>query len=40
VGGIATTLISLSAFKFVYLLGNQTSQGDHIEVIKVEDSDT
>jgi MFS family permease len=36
VGGIATTLISLSAFKFVYLLGNQTSQGDHIEVIKVQ----
>ena len=36
VGGIATTLISLSAFKFVYLLGNQTSQGDHSEVIEGE----
>ena len=33
VGGIATTLISLSAFTFVYRLGNQTSQGDHVEVI-------
>ena len=28
VGGIATTLISISAFTFVYRLGNQTSQGD------------
>jgi Na+/melibiose symporter-like transporter len=28
VGGIAATLISLSAFTFVYRLGNQTSQGD------------
>ena len=28
VGGIATTLISISAFSFVYRLGNQTSQGD------------
>jgi MFS family permease len=36
VGGIATTLISLSAFTFVYRLGNQTSQGDHSEVIKSE----
>jgi hypothetical protein len=40
VGGIAATLISLSAFTFIYHLGNQTSQGDHTEVIKVEDSDT
>ena len=37
VGGIATTLISLSAFTFIYRLGNQTSQGDHSEVIKGED---
>ena len=37
VGGIATTLISLSAFRFIYRLGNQTSQGDHNEVIKGED---
>ena len=37
VGGIATTLISLSAFRFIYRLGNQTSQGDHSEVIKGED---
>jgi hypothetical protein len=29
VGGLAATLISLSAFKFIYRLGNQTSQGDH-----------
>jgi MFS family permease len=36
VGGIATTLISLSAFTFVYRLGNQTSQGDHGEVVKGE----
>jgi MFS family permease len=36
VGGIATTLISISAFTFVYRLGNQTSQGDHSEVIKGE----
>ena len=28
VGGIATTLISISAFTFVYRLGNTTSQGD------------
>lgn len=34
VGGIATTLISLSAFTFIYRLGNQTSQGDHSEVIE------
>jgi MFS family permease len=32
IGGIATTLISLSAFRFVYRLGNQTSQGDHAEL--------
>jgi hypothetical protein len=37
VGGIATTLISLSAFTFIYRLGNQTSQGDHSEVIEGED---
>jgi MFS family permease len=29
VGGIAATLVSLSAFTFIYHLGNQTSQGDH-----------
>jgi MFS family permease len=34
IGGIATTLISLSAFSFVYRLGNQTSQGDHSEGIE------
>jgi len=38
VGGIATTLISLSAFTFVYRLGNQTSQGDHSEVIEDAES--
>jgi hypothetical protein len=38
VGGTATTLISLSAFKFVYDLGNQTSQGDHIKVTESEPS--
>lgn len=32
IGGIATTLISISAFTFVYRLGNQTSQDDHTEV--------
>jgi MFS family permease len=37
VGGIATTLISLSAFRFIYRLGNQTSQGDHSEVNQGED---
>jgi MFS family permease len=37
VGGIATTLISLSAFRFIYELGNQTSQGDHSEVIEGKD---
>jgi Na+/melibiose symporter-like transporter len=37
IGGIATTLISLSAFRFVYRLGNQTSQGDHTEVIEGKD---
>ena len=37
VGGIATTLISISAFSFVYRLGNQTSQGDHSEVIEGQD---
>jgi MFS family permease len=36
IGGVATTLISISAFTFVYRLGNQTSQGDHVEVIKSE----
>lgn len=34
IGGTATTLISISAFTFVYRLGNKTSQGDHVEVIK------
>jgi len=38
VGGIATTLISLAAFTFVYRLGNQTSQGDHSEVIEGAES--
>ena len=38
IGGIATTLISLSAFTFVYRLGNQTSQGDHSEVIEGAES--
>ena len=38
VGGIATTLISISAFTFVYRLGNQTSQGDHVEVIEGAES--
>jgi len=38
VGGIATTLISLSAFTFVYRLANQTSQGDHSEVIEGAES--
>lgn len=37
IGGIATTLISLSAFRFIYRLGNQTSQGDHSEVIESKD---
>ncbi len=37
VGGIATTLISLSAFKFIYALGNQTSEGDHSEAIEGQD---
>ena len=34
IGGTATTLISISAFTFVYRVGNQTSQGDHTEAIK------
>ena len=38
-GGIASTLISLSAFTFIYNLGNQTSQGDHIEVFENEVSE-
>jgi len=38
-GGIASTLISLSAFTFVYKLGNQTSEGDHIEVFENEVSE-
>jgi MFS family permease len=33
IGGTVTTLISISAITFVYRLGNQTSQGDHAEVI-------
>ncbi len=37
IGGIATTLISLTAFSFVYRLGNQTSQGDHSEAIESKD---
>jgi MFS family permease len=37
VGGIATTLISLSAFRFIYALGNQTSQGDHEVNLKSKD---
>jgi MFS family permease len=37
IGGIATTLISLSAFSFIYRLGNQTSQGDHSEVTEGKD---
>jgi len=37
IGGIATTLISLTAFSFVYRLGNQTSQGDHGEVVESKD---
>lgn len=36
VGGIATTLISISAFSFIYRLGNQTSQGDHSDVLEGE----
>lgn len=36
VGGIATTLISISAFSFIYRLGNQTSQGDHSDVLESE----
>ena len=36
IGGIATTLISLSAFTFISRLGNKTSQGDHSEVVKGE----
>ena len=31
VGGIAATAIAISAFRFVYELGNQTSQGDYAE---------
>jgi MFS family permease len=31
VGGIATSLISLSAGSFIYNVGNQTSAGDHAE---------
>jgi MFS family permease len=38
VGGIATTLISISAFTFIYRLGNSTSHGDHIEVTESEPS--
>jgi MFS family permease len=34
VGGIAATLIALSAFSFIYHLGNKTSQGDHSESAK------
>ena len=34
VGGIAATLISLSAFSFIYQLGNKTSQGDHSESVQ------
>lgn len=34
VGGIATTLISISTFTFIYRLGNQTSQIDHGEILK------
>jgi MFS family permease len=34
VGGSATTLISISAFSFIYRLGNQTSQGDHGDVLE------
>jgi hypothetical protein len=37
VGGIAATLIALSAFSFIYHLGNKTSQGDHSEPAKSED---
>jgi MFS family permease len=37
VGGIATTLISLSAFRFIFELGNLTSQGDHSEVNESKD---
>lgn len=36
VGGIATTLISLSALTFIYRIGNHTSQGDHSEVLEGE----
>jgi len=31
VGGIAATAIAVSAFRFVYELGNLTSQGDYAE---------
>lgn len=34
VGGIGATLISISVFKFIYELGNQTSQGDHSESVE------
>ena len=34
VGGIATTLISLSALTFIYRLGNQTSQGEQSVAIE------
>jgi MFS family permease len=34
VGGIAATLISISAFSFIYRLGDKTSQGDHSEPVQ------
>jgi len=37
VGGIVNTLISLSALKFIYHLGNKTSNEDHTEAIEIKD---
>jgi hypothetical protein len=34
VGGIATTVISLFVFRFIFEIGNRTSQGDHSERVE------
>ena len=34
VGGIATTVISLFVFRFIFEIGNRTSQGDHNERVE------
>jgi hypothetical protein len=37
VGGAATTVISIAAARFIKVIGDKTSQGDHSEVTEGKD---